>query len=162
MTNKSHSNYHSTWRWGKTKKNQTFLLFLSVYTIFSSSMSWTPIEEPNRAVETYECELSNEIKHIKKLNQTLGLKWAQNGGYSVLHKFVSCSTSSTSRHLFLYFNYFILITYDLRRCLWKELALTFVLFMITGYKLYGYVRFKNLLFYYFENNIPRECAFLAM
>ena len=52
------------------KKNQTFLLFLSVYTMFSSSMSSTPIEEPNRVVETYECELSDKIKQIKKLNET--------------------------------------------------------------------------------------------
>ena len=56
------------------KKNQTFLLFLSVYNMFSSSMSSTPIEEPNRVVETYECELSDKIKQVKKLNETLGLK----------------------------------------------------------------------------------------
>jgi hypothetical protein len=56
------------------KKNQTFLLFLSVYTMFSSSMSSTPIEEPSRDVETYECELSDKIKQIKQLIETLGLK----------------------------------------------------------------------------------------
>ena len=45
-------------------------------------MSSTPIEEPNRVVETYECELYDEIKSINKLIDTLGLKWAQTGGYS--------------------------------------------------------------------------------
>ena len=42
--------------------------------MFSSSMSSTPIEEPNRVIERYECELSDEIKCTNKLIDTLGLK----------------------------------------------------------------------------------------
>ena len=43
------------------QKNQISLLFLSVYAMFSSSMSMTPIEEPNIDVKNSRDDLSNEI-----------------------------------------------------------------------------------------------------
>ena len=42
--------------------------------MFSSSMSSTPIEKPNRVVERHERNLSDEIKCTNKLIDTLGLK----------------------------------------------------------------------------------------
>jgi hypothetical protein len=59
--------YHCTWRWGKTKKNQISLLFLSISAMFSSSMSMTPIEKPNIDVKNSRVDLSNEINEIYTL-----------------------------------------------------------------------------------------------
>ena len=42
--------------------------------MLSSSMSSTPIEEPNRVVERHERDLSDEIMCTNKLIDTVGLK----------------------------------------------------------------------------------------